>query len=95
MKIDLEALTEDASRSVWHDINGGAAAPLDEQDPMIQFSVKSKVLPIVRAAIPEVERHLKETLTRTINEAYDQGYDPEFVLMAVMAELDESTVGDE
>jgi hypothetical protein len=91
MNIDMTTITDEAAAKVWDDLNGGAAAPFHEQDAMLQFSVKAKVLPVVTTVVPvvqqAVERSIKEKMIATINEAHEAGHDPEFTLMALMAQL--------
>ena len=94
MNIDMTILTDEAATRVWNELNVGGAAPFAEQDDMIQYSVKAKVLPVILTVLPVVqEAHkaeitaLKDRMIATINEAHDAGHDPEFTLMALMAEL--------
>jgi hypothetical protein len=94
MNIDMTTLTEDASAKVWDELNGGGAAPFHEQDALLQHSVKSKVLPVILTVLPVVqEAHkaeitaLKDQMIAIINEAHDAGHDPEFTIMALMAQL--------
>lgn len=89
MELDMETLTNDASAKVWYDLNGGAAAPLDEQDAMLQYSVKSKVLPVINAVIPTVERAVKDKLTKIIDNGYELNWGPDEILMALTVELSE------
>lgn len=89
--IDMTTLTDEAASKVWDELNAGEASPFHEQSDMVQFSVKSKVLPVVLTVVPVVEKavetSLKEKLIATINEAHDAGHDPEFTLMALLAQL--------
>lgn len=89
--IDMTTITDEAAARVWNELNGGGAAPLEEQDDMVKFSVRSKVLPVVLAVVPvvqqAVESSLKAELIATINEAHEAGHDAEFTLMALMAQL--------
>lgn len=94
MNIDLTTITDEASSKVWDELNGGAAAPFHEQDELLQHSVKSKVLPVILTVLPVVQEALKAEITalkdrmiETINEAHDAGHDPEFTIMALMAQL--------
>lgn len=92
--IDMTTLTEEASAKVWDELNGGGVAPFAEQNDMIKLSVRSKVLPVVLTVLPVVqsviETSIKEKMIATINEAHDSGHDPEFTLMALLAELSEA-----
>lgn len=89
--IDMTTLTDEAAAKVWDELNAGEASPFHEQSDMVQFSVKSKVLPVILTVVPVVEKavetSLKEKLIATINEAHDAGHDPEFTLMALLAQL--------
>lgn len=94
MDIDLTSINEEAAARVWDELNGGGAAPFAEQDAMIKYSVMAKVLPVVLTVLPVVqEAHkaemsaLKDAMIATINEAHDEGHDPEFTIMALMAQL--------
>jgi hypothetical protein len=91
MNIDMTTITDEAATRVWDELNGGAAAPFAEQDDMIKYSVRAKVLPVVLTVIPvvqeAVETSIKEKMIATINEAHEAGHDPEFTLMALMAQL--------
>lgn len=87
MNIDMTTLTETAASKVWDEISGAEDAPFEEQNVMVQYSVKSKVLPVVNVIVPVVETALKEKLVNLINEAHDAGHDSDFTLMALMAEL--------
>lgn len=93
MNIDLTTITEEAAAKVWDDLNAGEAAPLSEQNDMIQYSVAAKVLPVVNIVVPIVQKAaqdvLKEKMIATINESYDAGHDAEFTLMALTAMLSE------
>lgn len=91
MNIDMTTVTEEAAAKVWDELNGGGAAPFHEQDSMIQYSVKAKVLPVVLTVVPVIEQavelSIKEKLIATINESHEAGHDAEFTLMALMAQL--------
>jgi hypothetical protein len=93
LNLDLTSITAESASKLWDEMNAGEAAPLNEQDQMVQYAVQSKVLPIVNVVVPTVEKavesSLKNRLIATINEAHDAGHDPEFTLMAVLAELSE------
>jgi len=87
MNLDMTTLTDTAATKVWEELNGGSAAPLDEQDDMVKFSVRSKVLPVVLSVIPAVEAAVKDNLVDIINESHEAGHDAEFTLMAITAYL--------
>jgi hypothetical protein len=91
MEIDMTTLTEEAAAVVWDELNGGAAAPYAEQDDMIQYSVKAKVLPVVNVVIPVVEQAVKEKLAKVIDDGYELGWGPDEILMALTVELSEDT----
>ena len=94
INIDLESITNEASGKVWEEMYGGAAAPLSEQDPMLQHSVKSKVLPVINIVVPVVEKavenSIKTRLIAEINAAHEAGHDPEFTIMALLAQLEDN-----
>lgn len=93
MHIDLTAITNEASSKVWDEIHAGEAAPFEEQDPMIQYSVSSKVLPVVNVVVAVVQKAtetaLKDRMIAEINAGHEAGHDAEFTLMALMALLSE------
>jgi hypothetical protein len=89
MELDMTTLVDNAAAKVWNDINGGAAAPLDEQDDMLQYSVKSKVLPVLTTVIPTVERAVKDKLSKIIDNGYELNWGPDEILMALTVELSE------
>jgi len=92
--MDLTALTDEVANKVWETMNANAGievAPLEEQDDMVKFSLKSQVLPFITVIKPVVEKKaeqtIKDRLIRTINEAHEAGHDDSFTIMAIMAEL--------
>lgn len=91
VEIDMTTITDEAAARVWDELNGGGAAPFAEQDDMIKYSVRSKVLPVVLTVLPvvqeAVETSIKEKMIAAINEAHEAGHDAEFTLMALMAQL--------
>lgn len=91
MNIDLTTITEEAASKVWDEINAGEAAPFSEQNAMIQYSVSSKVLPVVNVVVPIVQKAaetaLKDRMIAEINAGHEAGHDAEFTLMALMALL--------
>lgn len=93
MNIDMTTITDEAAAKVWDELNAGEAAPFEEQNAMIQYSVKAKVLPVINVVVPFVQKAaqdaLKEKMIATINESYDAGHDAEFTLMALTAMLSE------
>lgn len=89
MEIDLETLMDTAAAKVWYDLNGGAAAPLEEQDPMLRYSVKAKILPVLNTVIPTVERAVKDKLASIIDQGYTMNWGPDEILMALTVELSE------
>ncbi len=93
MNIDLTTITEEAAAKVWDELNAGEVAPLAEQDPMVQYSVAAKVLPVVNIVVPIVQKAaetaLKDKMIAEINAGHEAGHDAEFTLMALMALLSE------
>jgi hypothetical protein len=89
MELDMTTLTATAAAKVWEDLNGGAAAPLDEQDAMLQYSVEAKVLPVIITVIPSVERAVKDKLASIIDQGYSMNWGPDEILMALTVELSE------
>jgi hypothetical protein len=91
MELDMTTLTEEASAKVWDELNGGAAEPFAEQSDMIKYSLRSKVLPVILTVLPVVqqaiEQSVKDRIIATINEAHEAGHDPEFTMMAILADL--------
>lgn len=87
MELDMETLTATAAAKVWNDLNAGAAAPLEEQDAMIQYSVGAKVLPVIITVIPSVERAVKDKLAKIIDNGYELNWGPDEILMALTVEL--------
>jgi hypothetical protein len=97
METDYEALTNAVAEKVWETMNTAAGnltvAPLEEQDDMVKFNLKSQVLPFVTVITPVVKGHveseLKKRIAAVIDEAYEQGHDPDFILTAVSHEISE------
>lgn len=98
INLDLEAITTESASALWNDVNAGEAAPLEEQDMMVQYSVKARTLPIVNVVVPVVEKavraSIKDRLVAEIDAAHESGHDPEFTLMAVVAILSEDEDSD-
>jgi hypothetical protein len=97
METDYTTLTEKVAAKVWETMNQNAgmeAAPLEEQDDMVKFNLKSQVLPFVTVITPVIKAHIeqavKDKIAGIINESHEAGHDPEFTLLAVSAELSES-----
>jgi DNA-directed RNA polymerase subunit H (RpoH/RPB5) len=91
MELDLTTITHEASVKVWEEVSGGNAAPFEEQDTMLQLSIKAKVLPVITTVIPVVEQAVKEKLGKIIDDGYELGWGPDEILMALTVELSEDT----
>lgn len=97
METDYTTLTDQVASKVWETMNAAAGmevAPLEEQDDMVKFNLKSQVLPFVTVITPVIKAHieaaLKDKLIGIINESADAGHDEAFTLLALTAELSES-----
>lgn len=98
METDYTSLTNEVASKVWETMNANAGvevAPLDEQDDMVKFQLRSQVLPFVTVITPVIKAHaeqgVKDRIAAVINESYEAGHDPDFTLMAVTAELSEDS----
>lgn len=98
METDYTSLTDAVAAKVWETMNANAgmeAAPLEEQDDMVKFNLKSQVLPFVTVITPVIKAHIeqavKDRIAAVINESHEAGHEPDFTLMAVTAELSEDT----
>jgi hypothetical protein len=97
METDYTSLTEQVTAKVWETMNLNAGnldvAPLEEQDDMVKFNLKSQVLPFVTVITPVIKAHieaaLKQKIAAVINESHEAGHDADFTLLAVSAELSE------
>lgn len=96
METDYTALTDAVASKVWETMNANAGrevAPLDEQDDMVKFNLKSQVLPFVTVITPVIKAHVesavKANIARIIDESHEAGHDADFTLLAVSAELSE------
>lgn len=94
METDYTSLTDQVASKVWETMNAAAGmevAPLEEQDDMVKFNLKSQVLPFVTVITPVIKAHIeqaiKDRIANVINESHEAGHDPEFTLLAVTAEL--------
>lgn len=94
---DYTSLTAQVASKVWETMNAAAGmevAPLEEQDDMVQFNLKSQVLPFVTVITPVIKAHIeqavKDKLIGIINESADAGHDEAFTLLALTAELSDN-----
>lgn len=94
METDYTSLTDQVASKVWETMNAAAGmevAPLEEQDDMVKFNLKSQVLPFVTVITPVIKAHIeqavKDKLIGIINESADAGHDEAFTLLALTAEL--------
>lgn len=97
METDYTTLTDQVASKVWETMNaaaGSEVAPLEEQDDMVKFNLKSQVLPFVTVITPVIKAHIeqavKDKLIGIINESHESGFDDTFTLLALTAELSES-----
>lgn len=97
METDYTSLTDQVASKVWETMNAAAGmevAPLEEQDDMVKFNLKSQVLPFVTVITPVIKAHIeqaiKDKLIGIINESAEAGHDEAFTLLALTAELSES-----
>lgn len=97
METDYEALTSAVADKVWEHMQVAQGilnfVPLEEQSDMVKLNLRSQVLPFVTVITPVVKGHveseLKKKIAAVIDEAYEQGHDPDFILTAVSHELSE------
>lgn len=88
MEIDKTQLTHDVATAIWNNLDPlGLQAPFDEQDGMIQFSLKSKVLPVITHTLPVAERHLKNKMIQIINTGHENKMTAEEILLSLNMEL--------
>lgn len=98
IEIDYTALTEAVAARVWEEMNRAAGnidvAPLEEQDDMVKYNLRSQVLPFVTVIVPVVKVHtenaVKDKMISIINESHEEGHDADFTLLALTAELSDS-----
>lgn len=88
MELDKTTLVHNVATDLWASLDPfGEQAPFDEQDDMIKYSLKAKVLPVVNLSIPHVEKALKDKLIGIVNKGHEDKLTPEEILLALTFEL--------
>lgn len=88
MEIDMTQLTDDVASKVWDSLNTmGLEAPFEEQNSVLQFSIKAKVLPVIIHTLPIAERHVKDKLIGIINAGHENKLSPDEILLSLTMEL--------
>lgn len=88
MEIDKTQLTHDVAKAVWSSLDPlGLEAPFDEQDSMIQFSLKSKVLPVINHTLPVAETHFKQKIRDILTDAHSNDLSAEEILFSIEQEV--------
>lgn len=92
MELDKTTLTHQVAEELWKVMDPfGTKAPFEEQDPMVQFNLKAKVLPVVNLTIPHAvkmaEDQIKDKLIGIINTGRENKHTDEEILLALTMEL--------
>lgn len=89
MEIDKTQLTHDVAAKIWAAEDFfGVNGPLEEQDKIVQFNLKTKIVPVLIHALPVMEAHVKEKIKSIISSGHSVGASADMILLDLSMELD-------
>lgn len=89
MEIDKTQLTHDVAAKIWASEDFfGINGPLEDQDKVVQYTLKAKVVPILTHALPVMESHFEDRIKAIIATGHSLGLDADMILLDLSTELD-------
>lgn len=90
MNISTQQVTEDVATKIWEANDPmGFKGPLQDQDKMVQFHLKSTVLPVVHHTLPVAEKHFKDKMRELIAKGNSLGMSADMILLDISMEIGE------
>lgn len=87
MEIDLSTVTTNVAETIWNKNNAEVMGEFASQDLMVQHVAKEKLLPIISATVPLVEKSVAQRMIDIINTGHDLKHSPDEILMSLTFEL--------
>lgn len=90
MEIDKTQLTHDVAAKIWEAEDPfGFKGPLEDQEKIVQFNLKMRVLPVLVQVLPVAETHVKDKIRSIISRGHSLGLSADMILLDLSTELGE------